>query len=157
MTEDLHERAARMMSRELVEGLTPNEREWLDTHLSACRGCSQKDEALHRALSSLRSVSVELDPALVAATLRRVRRRAAGIDEQRGTVRTVWVLTTLSLLCMAFTGPAAWQGFQWLGRSLGWADGVWQSAFLLGWFLPATAVALALALLKGDKLRQLEN
>jgi anti-sigma factor RsiW len=148
MTEDVHERAARMISREKVEGLGAEERRWLNEHLSVCPGCSKDEEALRRTLSDLRSVSVELNPALVMATRRKVRGRAAALEAQRSRVRAVLLAALLSFLWMAFTGPLTWQGFQWLGRSLGWADPIWQSAFLLGWFLPATAVALILGLLQ---------
>ncbi|RPI21459.1 MAG: zf-HC2 domain-containing protein [Acidobacteria bacterium] len=157
MKEDAHEQAVRLISAEHVEGLTPEQRRWLDAHLSACPGCSAKADALGRALSSLRLVSVQLDPAVLAATRRLVRSRAAEIGEQRNRLRIAWMAPMLSFVWMAFTGPLMWRGFEWLGGSLGWADGVWQSSFVVGWFLPATAAALALSLMRGERLHRLEN
>ena len=157
MTQDLHQRAQRMISAEHVEGLTAEERTWLNAHLSVCPGCSAEAEALRHALTALRSVSVRVDPSLVAATRRRVRNRAAAIEEQKSKLGAVWIVGVLSVLWMAFTGPLTWRGFEWIGRSLGWADGVWQSAFVLAWFLPATAVALSLLVLRGERSRQLES
>ncbi len=157
MTEDLHERAVRMIFRDQVEGLGAGERAWLDAHLLVCPGCSDKAEALGRAVSSLRSLSVRVDPSLLAATRRRVRSRAAAIEEQRTRLAAVWMLTVFSVLWMAITGPLTWRAFEWIGGSLGWADGVWQSVFLLAWFLPAPAVSVALLALRGDRWRQLHG
>lgn len=157
MTEDVHQRAIRMISAEQVEGLTDSERGWLGDHLSVCPDCSRKADALGRALFSLRSVSVEMSPGLVAATRRRVRNRAAEIAEQRSRLSVVSMAIALSLVWMVLSGLLFWSGFEWLGRSQGWVDPVWQSTFLLGWFLPATAVSLALALIRAQVLRGVQN
>jgi hypothetical protein len=157
MTKDSHERAVRLMSAEQVEGLSAEDRRWLYEHLSACTGCSKKADALRVGLASLRSVSVRLNPALLDATRRRVRSRAVEIEELRVRVRAVALVAILSLVWMGFTGSVTWQAFEWLGRSLGWVDGVCLSAFVLGWFLPATVAALILSLKRGEWAEPVEE
>lgn len=150
MMESVHARVIRLISAEHVEGLTAEERRDVHEHLAVCPACSTKAAALQRALSSLRSVSVRLDPALVEATQWRLRRRAAEMEARRSRLRPVWMVTALSALWMALTGPFIWRGLEWIGQTAGWAEGVWQSVFLLWWFLPATAMALAYLVAGGE-------
>ena len=148
MIENEHERATRMISAEHVEGLPPEERQWLKEHLSVCFACSRKADALSRAVLSVRSMSVRVDPLMIRATVSRVRNRAAEIEEQRRRVPLLWGAASFSFVWMVITGALMWYWFAWLGRSLGWADGVWLSIFLVGWFFPATLVALTFVLMR---------
>ncbi|MGH9455656.1 MAG: hypothetical protein ACRD2O_16985, partial [Terriglobia bacterium] len=76
MTEDLHSRSERLLLESQVEGISESDRAWLDHHLADCEACSLHAQSLDRALSSLRSVSVRVDPALISATRFRMMLRA---------------------------------------------------------------------------------
>lgn len=150
MKEDLHERARRVMDRLAVEGPAGNgaERAWLETHLSICAACAARQLATERTLAALGNrpwPAALLRPAVVAATQRSVRARAQELRQQAALRRPLWVACSLSWLWMLVTTPYFWRGFAWLGGLMGMPGPVWQAAFLMAWFLPASIVGAVVA------------
>jgi hypothetical protein len=146
MTENPHQRALRLFSVEQAEGLSPDERRWLYGHLAGCMDCSGRADQLRQALHSLRSLSVRLDPAVAQRTRLKVHARAAELETRRARFYPLWAALLLSVFWVLTTTPYTWRSFRWLGEKYGLADGFWQAGFLVWWFLPATIVAMILAL-----------
>ncbi len=145
MSEDLHQRAGRLMAADRVEGLAADERVWLDEHLEQCAGCAARARATEKALQALRAVSVPVRDALVATTQLRVRLRARELADQRARMRALWIACAGSWILGAVTAPLLWRAFAWVGRSLALPDILWEVSFAFWWFTPAAAVGGVLA------------
>jgi hypothetical protein len=76
MKEDLHGRAERLLMESIVEGISPADHKWLARHLDECERCAALSARNDGAVAWIRTLSVQVDPALVAATKQRVRLRA---------------------------------------------------------------------------------
>ena len=137
MSEDVHQRAARLIAAECVEGLAAGERTWLEEHLEHCADCAAHGRAIEEALRALRAVSVPVRPALLAATHLRVRLRARELHEQRSRMRALCISCALSWILGVVTAPLLWRAFAWVGRSLALPDIVWMASFALWWIVPA--------------------
>lgn len=145
MTEGVHERAVRLMDRAAVEGVTPAEQGWLESHLAECGECEARAAATRAALRSVAASPVELDPRVVAVTRSRVHARAAQMRQAQAAHRPLWIACFVSAAWVLLTMPYLWQAFDWLGGQLGVSRLAWQVAFLLAWFIPASVVGLVLA------------
>ena len=154
MNEDVHQRAEHLLAVARVEGISAAEREWLDGHLESCVRCAEHAAALERAVTSLRSVSIPLEPALVRATQFRVRRRARELHEQESRMQGLWISCALSWVLGALSAPLLWWGFQWIGRHTALPDVAWQTAFVLWWVMPAAATAAVLAGLRAHAAKE---
>lgn len=148
MNKNMHERAERLIVAARVEGIDASDRGWLDRHLAECPQCAAVHEATESAIQSLRSVSLEVDPALIRATRLAVHRRARELRERPIRMLPLWIFCTLSWVLGAVSAPYLWRGFEWIGRRVGVPDLMWQTAFLLWWALPAVAVAAILTVKK---------
>ena len=71
--EDLHGRARHLIDAEHVEGLSLQERTWLEAHLAACDVCAAWAASTQDLVRTLATVSVVLPPGLAATTSRRLR------------------------------------------------------------------------------------
>ena len=157
MNESIHERAKRLILERRVEGLSAGDQEWLEQHLDACAGCAAQAQSVEQCVGSLKSLRAELDPAVIQAARRRVRLRAGEIQAQRARLSPVWVALVVSGAWTLLLTPYLWRGFEWVGRSFRLADGVWATAFLVWWFLPATAIAAVLAWRRLGKMEGTQN
>ncbi|MGO9273474.1 MAG: hypothetical protein ACLQOO_25090 [Terriglobia bacterium] len=153
MSDDSHERAERLIAQARVEGITPEERVWLDRHTEECARCAGLSDATERALRSLRSVTVRVDPELVNRTQLMVRFRANQLERERAGMLPVWVCCAISWILGLVTAPLVWRGFEWLGRHAGVPNLMWQAAFVAWWLLPAIVAAAALALRRPESGR----
>jgi len=142
-----HERAERLIAQARVEGITPEERVWLDRHTEECARCAGLTDATERALRSLRSVTVRVDPELVKRTQLLVRFRANQLEGERTEMLPVWVCCALSWILGLATAKPVWRGFEWLGQHAGVPNLVWQASFA-GWLLLPTIVAAAVLALR---------
>jgi len=145
MKEDTHQRARRLIDHLAAEGLAAADREWLDSHLSCCAECAGWQLATGRAVALFRGVSALPRPALVADTQRKVHDRALELRRQAALQRPLWIACAFSWLWMLLTTPYFWRAFAWLGGAIGVPAPVWQAAFLMGWFLPATIAGAVVA------------
>jgi len=145
MSEDIHARAARLMDAELVEGIPATERAWLDEHLERCAGCRAHAERTERTVQSLRSLVVQINPALVSATQVRLRLRARELHEHQARMRALWVSCALSWVMGAVSAPLLWRGLAWLGQRFALPQPARLAVFLLAWTVPAVVVGAVLA------------
>ncbi|HUI40435.1 MAG TPA: hypothetical protein VL523_00550 [Terriglobia bacterium] len=143
-TQDLHERARRLVDVERVEGLATEERRWLQDHLAACETCAAWAQSADAALRAFKSVSVALPPALAASARFRVRERAAELKQQRARNAALIAGCALSWLLGVASAPLVWKLCAWLGSAFGLPRIVWELGFAAWWFVPASAAALVI-------------
>jgi anti-sigma factor RsiW len=149
MSEDVHKRAERLISSTKVEGISAADRDWLNSHLDGCARCRERAAALEQAVAALRSVSISPRPAVVEATRRRVRMRAAEMREQQVRLRALWVACAISWVSGVLSAPLIWWGLRWVGQHLALPSAVWVMAFVLWWTLPAAGAAAAFTWVRG--------
>jgi anti-sigma factor RsiW len=140
MSEDLHQRARQLVAAARVEGISDAEQAWLEAHVQECAPCSEYASSLERTIGGVRSLAAPPDPALVEATRQRVHLRARELREHEARTRALWLSCGLSWILGAFSAPLVWQGLEWIGQHIALPDLVWQTAFVLWWFVPAAVV-----------------
>ena len=144
MSEDVHQRAERLISASKVEGISAADREWLDTHLQSCGRCAQRAAALEQVVATLRSVSIPPRPTVVESTRRRVHARALELREHHSRMRALWMSCALSWMLGAVSAPLLWRGLEWVGQRMALPQPVQMVAFVFWWIVPAVLVAAAL-------------
>jgi len=137
MNEDIHARAERLILKNHVEGIRPQEREWLEQHLEACSDCDRLASATERTLRSFCTVSVPLPPSLASRTQLRMYLRMEELQTRGGGGWIFWISCALSWALGIASAPYVWRGFEWAGRHVGVPDVVWEMGFGLWWALPA--------------------
>ncbi len=145
MTQELHERARGLMDTARVEGISATDQAWLDAHLDSCAECAQFAAATEGALRTLRQVSVQVDPALVARTRRIVHLRASELNSRQSQWLPLWMSCALSWILGGLTLPWVWQGIQWAGRYVNLPGPVNILFLLVWWALPTLVVAALVA------------
>ncbi len=153
MDDNSHERAERLIAKARIETISPDERLWLDRHIEECARCAGLSDATERALQSLRSVTVQVDPELVKRTQLMVRFRAHQLEGERAGMLPVWVCCALSWILGIATAKPVWRGFEWLGQHAGVPNLVWQAGFVAWWLLPAIVAAAVLAFHRPESRR----
>ena len=145
MAGDSHERAERLIAQARIETISPEERAWLDQHLEECAHCSALSDATERALRSLRTVIVQVDPELMTRTRLVVRFRANQLAGERAGMLPVWLCCAFSWILGVATAPLVWRGFEWIGQHTGVPRFIWQAGFVAWWALPALVMVVVLA------------
>jgi len=145
MREDIHERAVQLIDKMQVEGLTAEDRDWLEAHLESCAQCRKQALETERALRALRSAVPRFDVTLVRATQMRTRIRACELIENAARMRALWVSCTLSWVLGVVSAPLLWRGFEWIGHRWAISRAVWMTGFALSWVAPAAIAAAVIA------------
>jgi predicted anti-sigma-YlaC factor YlaD len=140
MSEHLHKHTRQLLAAARVEGISDAEQAWLETHMQECVQCGEYASSLERTIRGVRSLAAPPDPALVETTRRRVHFRARELREHEARTRALWLSCALSWILGAFSAPLLWRGFEWIGHRIALPDLVWQTGFLLWWFVPAAVV-----------------
>ncbi|MCL5005522.1 MAG: hypothetical protein M1404_03225 [Acidobacteria bacterium] len=141
---NVHERTRHLIDAGWVEGLAPEERRWLASHLAGCEACAGRAAATEAALRAFRSLSASPPPGLAASTSLRVREKAAELKQQRARNLALTVGCTLSWMAGVASAPLVWKLFGWLGEALRLPRIVWELGFLCWWFVPAAFAGLAI-------------
>ena len=136
MSENVHERAQRLMAEAIVENVQPADEAWLRGHLAACAGCARGAMATHEALAALRSVAVSVPRDLAARTQLRVRLRAQELARTAGGSVWLWMVTAASWLLGVFSAPLVWKAFAWAGENFGVPKLALEVGFVLWWTVP---------------------
>jgi anti-sigma factor RsiW len=150
MNPENHERARQLMAAARIGDITRAERDWLDDHLASCRECAAESTSMDAAISFLRAAHVEASPELLLRTRRAVQQRAVELESAGTSSAPLWIATAVSTICMVLTAPFAWGVFGWAGRLVNIPQPIWQAAFVMWWFLPATLLAAAAAWKKSE-------
>jgi len=136
-----HEKARFLLHRSLVEGISPEERHWLDAHLGQCAECGRYADLSARAVRALDWFALELDPAAAVRVEKVVRSRAEGMRSAEADAKSLWIGTAVALF-LTFAGSAvAWRPLAWLVSQWNLPSRVWQIVFLAFWLLPSLLLA----------------
>jgi hypothetical protein len=145
MTEDIHERAVQLIDKMQVEGLSAEERDWLEAHLESCAWCRKQARETEHALQALRSAVPRFDVTLVLTTQMRARMRAHELIENAARLRALWISCAFSWVLGVVSAPLLWWGFEWIGHRLAMPRAVWITGFALSWVAPAVVAAAVIA------------
>lgn len=138
MTDNLHSRAQELFTKSLVEGISTDDRAWLDAHLRDCSACAREIFATQDLFGALRSVPVTVPRDLAARTQLRIRLRAqetAPGSQSSGIV--LWLITGMSWLLGIFSAPLVWRAFAWVGAQFSIPKLALQIGFVFWWVVPA--------------------
>ncbi|HTR34864.1 MAG TPA: hypothetical protein VMH80_03105 [Bryobacteraceae bacterium] len=144
MSEDLHATAERLVLQEHVEGISTEERAWLDQHLESCVDCARLANRTAGALRSLRAVSIPVPAGLADRAQLRAYLRAEQLRERTRDAWTMWVVCGIAWVLGIVSAPVIWRGFEWAGRLAGLPSLVWQAGFVVWWTVPALVAAIVL-------------
>jgi predicted anti-sigma-YlaC factor YlaD len=137
-----HEKARFLLHRALVEGISPEDRHWLDAHLGQCAECGRYADLSARAVRALDCFAIELDPAAALRIENVVRSRAEGMRSAEAHAKSLWIGTAAAMF-LTFAGSAVtWRTLAWLASRWNLPGGVWQIAFVAFWLLPSLLLAL---------------
>lgn len=145
MSENMHSKARSLANAQRVEGISAADQAWLDSHLEGCMECGAYTASVGRAVTSLRSFQVSIDPAVMESTRKRVRARAMELQEQQARLRGLWFACIFSWLLGACSAPLFWMGFRWLGERMDLPKLLWIAALGIYWIVPAALGAALLA------------
>ena len=138
MTDNLHSRAQELFNKSLVEGISTDDRAWLDKHLRDCPNCAREILTTQDLLGALRSVPVPVPRDLAARTQLRIRLRAQEIapgSQSSGIL--LWLITGMSWLLGIFSAPLVWRAFAWVGAQFSIPKLALQMGFVFWWVVPA--------------------
>jgi anti-sigma factor RsiW len=143
MNLDNHQRARQLLRAARIEGISDEDQRWLDSHVTTCDACANETSLLSASIASWRALNVHAPADLVQRTALAVNHRAAQLRLEREPTLVLWLAAGLSTLWAILTTPYVWAAFSWLGRLVHTGDIVWQFAFVMWWFLPATVLGAA--------------
>jgi len=137
-----HEKARFLLQRSLVEGISLEDRRWLDAHLGQCAECARYADLSARAVRALDWFALELDPAAALRVETAVRSRAERMRSAEAQAKSLWIGTAVAIF-LTFTGSAVtWRSLAWLASQWNLPTRVWQIAFAAFWLLPSLLLAL---------------
>ena len=137
-----HEKARSLLHRALVEGISLEDRRWLDAHVGECAECGRYADLSTRAVRALDWFALELDPAAALRVENVVRSRAEEMRSAESHAKSLWIGTGVAIF-LTFTGSAVtWHTLAWLASQWNLPSRVWQIAFAAFWLLPSLLLAL---------------
>ena len=137
-----HEKARSLLHRSLVEGISPEDRRWLDAHVGECAECGRYADRSARAVRALDWFALELDPAAALRVENIVRSRAEEMRSAESRAKSLWIGTGVAIV-LTFTGSAVmWRTLASLASQWNLPSRVWQIGFAAFWWLPSLLLAL---------------
>ena len=137
-----HEKARFLLDRSLVEGISPEDRNWLDAHVGQCPECGRYADLSARAVRALDWFAIEPDPAAALRVEEVVRSRAEVMRSAEAQAKSLWIGTAVAIF-LTFTGSAlTWRPLAWLASQWNLPSRVWQMGFAVFWLLPSLLLAL---------------
>ena len=137
-----HEKARFLLHRSLVEGISPEDRDWLDAHVGQCAECGRYADLSARAVRALDWFALELDPAAALRVENVVRSRAEAMRSAEAHAKSLWIGTGVAIF-LTFTGSAVtWRTLASLASQWNLPSRVWQIVFVAFWLLPSLLLAL---------------
>jgi len=137
MSEQIHQRAQKLIAQQRVEPVTSDDERWLNAHLAECESCAAQQLQLRESISALRTMPLDLPRNLASRTQLRVRLRADELREHGPANRLIWAVAGLSWIFGLATASFVWRGFAWLGAELHLPKLVWATGVVLWWAVPA--------------------
>ncbi len=140
MAKNDHQRALWLIDAARIEGISADDRAWLNKHLGECSRCQERERSTERALRALRPKPISISPSLVSTTQFRVRLRARELREESSRLRALVIACGLSWVMGVASAPLLWRGFEWIGQLAALPPAIWETAFFLSWLVPAAVV-----------------
>jgi hypothetical protein len=144
VSDDVHDRARRLIDRERVEGLPRADQRWLAEHLEACEACGGRAAQTEAALRALKTLSVPVPGGLASSVQFIVRRRAEELRAQHRRNVALAIGCMLSWVFGVASAPLVWRICAWLGATLDLPRVVWMIGFAGWWFVPVLAMGLVI-------------
>ena len=144
MSENVHDRALKLIAQARVEGIAEADSAWLRTHLETCDFCAEHARQTDRALRMMRTAAISLPEGLATRTQFRVRLRAMELREREPKRRALWLACAVSWAFGIASAPYVWSFFQWFGQRAGVPKLIWEVGFGLWWTIPALFAAAVL-------------
>ena len=141
MLDSTHQRANELLAHRRIESLSREDEQWLAGHLSECKFCAAADARMSEALSTLRTMQINVPRTLASRTQLRIRLRAEELREHNPANRLIWAVAAMSWILGLATAPLVWSGFAWIGAHAGVPRLLLQFGFVLWWGLPALLAA----------------
>jgi len=141
MSEELHQRARRLIEKERVEGISAADQDWAASHISECATCAAFARKTDAAVRGLRGMAIPFPKDLASRTQFRVQLRAQELREREPGRRWMWAACAMSWALGLASAPYVWEIFQWIGEKTGAPKLVLQLGFGLWWTIPALLVA----------------
>lgn len=148
-----HDRARALVDRAMLEGLTEEERQWLEVHLDQCAGCAHYLALSSRTVRALDAFAFDMDPAAAKRIQNVVRERAAQMPSIEPNPRRLWLATAAALLLTIVGSAAVWRSAEWLAVRWQLPAATWQAAFVVFWVLPSLLLA-AVPLVRGRFMQE---
>src|SRR4051794_17868887 len=104
-----HEKARFLFDRALVEGISPEDRRWLDAHVGECAECGRYADLSTRAVRALDWFALELDPAAALRVENIVRSRAAEMRSAESRTKSLWIGTGVAIFLTFTRSAVAWR------------------------------------------------
>jgi predicted anti-sigma-YlaC factor YlaD len=137
-----HEKARFLLHRSLVEGISLEDRHWLDAHVEQCAECGRYADVSARAVRALDCFALELDPAAALRVENAVRSRAEAMRSAEARAKSLLIGAAIALF-LTFAGSAVmWRPLAWLASQWSLPSQVCQIVFMVFWLLPSLLLAL---------------
>ena len=137
-----HEKARFLLHRALVEGISPEDRQWLDAHVGQCAECGRYADLPARAVQALDWFALELDPAAALRVENMVRSRAEEMRSAEARAKSLWIGTGVAIFLTIAGSAVTWRTLAWLAGQWNLPSRVWQIGFVAFWLLPSLMLAL---------------
>jgi anti-sigma factor RsiW len=137
MNENLHQRSQQLFAQSLVEGISADDRTWLDEHIRQCGECAREFASTGQLLQALRTVPVTVPRDLAARTQLRVRLRVLEASQTASSGALLWIITAASWILGILSAPFVWRIFAWAGGRLNLPKPLLEFGFVLWWTIPA--------------------
>ena len=142
MTNQEHERAIDIITRQRVDDIAAHDTAWLESHLAQCSECAEYAALVASTGQLLRAVAVTASPALVSTTQARVRARAAQLREHQARVVLIAVSFCIGVLSSTVSAWLWWRVGGWVAEHVGLPPSYVAPGILLFWLLPAIVIAV---------------
>ncbi len=137
-----HEKARSLLHRSLVEGISLEDRQWLDAHVGQCAECARDADLSARAVRALDWFAIEPDPAAALRVEAVVRSRAEAMKSAESNAKRLWIGTAVAIFLTFMGSAVTWRPLAWLASQWNLPSRVWQIAFAAFWLLPSLLLAL---------------
>jgi anti-sigma factor RsiW len=132
-----HERAADLMSRRGVEGISEADGQWLEAHLTTCEECASYELALGAAEQAMRSFTVMASASLVESTRARVHARAVQLRERDSRRFLIAISFAMGVVFSTLSAWAWWKVGGWMVESFSLPSSIVGPGLVVSWLLPA--------------------
>jgi hypothetical protein len=139
-----HERAADLMSRRGVEGVSETDGRWLEAHLASCDDCANYELALGSAGQAMRSFTVMASASLVESTRSRVHARAVQLRERESRAFLIAISFAMGVVFSTLSAWAWWKVGGWMVERFSLPSAIVGPGVVLFWLLPAILLGVLL-------------